>query len=138
EPRIEAYFHEHRRDFERARLRHIVVREEDEARELMLSLEEGGEFFNMALRHSIDGGTVHAGGYCGWVGRSALSGPEEAAVFGAQAGETVGPFAYGKLWRILRVEQLQTAELNEKVRDDIREALFREWLENEWKQARIE
>lgn len=138
EPRVGSYFHQHRAEFDRARIRRIVTREEDEAKELLLALEDGADFLALAREYSTDESTRHAGGYVGLVGRAKLTSAEEAAIFSGKTDTALGPFPCENGWRIVSVDQLLPAELDDRVRHAIRDTLFREWFAQARKLARIE
>jgi peptidyl-prolyl cis-trans isomerase D len=62
------------------------------------------------------------------VKRSEMEATMEAAVFGARAGDVVGPFKTDAGWRLVRVEALHPAKLDETTGEEIKSWLFNEWL----------
>jgi parvulin-like peptidyl-prolyl isomerase len=129
EKKIEAYFAQHLLSFEHVTISHLLVPDENLARELMAQIEEdGADFYALARRYSTDAATRPASGYLGIVRRGELTPAAQAAVFGAQPGEVVGPFETRASWRLVRVEDVHPASLDDLTREEIKNTLFREWL----------
>jgi parvulin-like peptidyl-prolyl isomerase len=101
-------------------------------------LEEGADFYALARRYSQDAATRPSGGYVGKVPRKSLSAAVEAAVFGAKAGDLVGPLKVDRGWHLLKVEDLHPAVLDETTRQTLRTALFEEWLNDRRRKAEIQ
>ncbi len=70
---------------------HILVDELDTANELLLELEGGADFAELAVEHSTDPGSGARGGDLGCFGRGMMVAPFEEAAFSADIGEVVGP-----------------------------------------------
>lgn len=135
---VQPYFTRHKLAFERAYLNRIVVRDEDTARELRAQiLEEQADYYALARRHSIDDTTRPACGYVGAVKRAELDATLEAAIFGATAGSVIGPFKTELGWQLIKVREIEKAMLDEETRAAIEETLFREWLEEQRRKARV-
>lgn len=135
--RIEAFFAENKVRFDAAELSHILVADEGTARELHAQVvEDGAEFAGLARLHSTDRRTGPAGGYLGALRRKQVPAALEAAVFGAKAGEVVGPIRSEEGWHLVRVHAVRRAALDEDTRATIREVLFREWLTEERRRTR--
>ncbi|MBW2091662.1 MAG: hypothetical protein JRI34_06005, partial [Deltaproteobacteria bacterium] len=49
-------------------------------------------------------------------------------VFNADEGDLLGPFALEDHYQLILVEELKRAELNDDVRDVIRQRIFDEWV----------
>ncbi len=129
---VEKYFAENRLSFDSATISHIVVPGAEAAKELRAQIvEEGSYFYALARRHSCDVASRPAGGYIGKVKRAAMDAAMEAAVFGARAGDVVGPFKTDTGWRLVRVEALNPAKLDEKTSEQIKSWLFNEWLKEQ-------
>ena len=127
---VEAWFNDHRADFERAHLSHLVVKSEGLAKELLQQVKsEGKDFRQLALKHSTDPATKEAGGHLGWVRRSAFASEAAPKVFAARAGECVGPVKLaGGAWQLICVHEVLKPNLDEAAREEIKDALLREWL----------
>jgi len=136
--RVEKYFAEQRLLFDAATISRIVVKEENVARELRAQIvEDDADFYSLARKHSIDMSTRPAGGYSGLVRRSEMEPAMEAAVFGAQAGKTVGPFKNYSGWQLLKIEAIHLATLDDSLRETIKSLLFEEWLTGKRLKAKI-
>ncbi len=128
EDKIQEYFVNNRLEFGRVRVSNITVKEEHLAREIMMrTREDGEEFHTLARRYSLDEETKYAGGYVGVVSRCLLLPEVAAKVFHATAGDLLGPFLQDKLYRLILVEEVIKAELNDRVKEEIKEKLFYEW-----------
>ncbi len=135
--RIESFFAENKVRFDAAELSHILVADEGTARELHAQVvEDGADLAGLARLHSTDRRTGPAGGYLGALRRKQVPAPLEAAVFGAKAGEVVGPLRSEDGWHLVRVHAVRRATLDEDTRATIREVLFREWLDAERRRTR--
>jgi parvulin-like peptidyl-prolyl isomerase len=138
-PQVERYFAENRSFFDRCVLSQLVVEREGVAQELLSQIQdEGADFGVLARKHSLHKDSRQAGGFLGVVGRKALTPAVEAAVFGAAAGSTIGPFATPQGWILVRVEQLLPATLDDATAATIRGHLFNAWLATQVRQADIE
>ncbi|WP_158302090.1 peptidylprolyl isomerase [Paenibacillus mesophilus] len=138
EDRIEAYFLQNRRSFDRANLSQLVISTREQAQELLFQIEEGESFFKLAQTYCLNASSRFNGGYVGWVGRTALSAEEEAFVFGAEARETGGPFPAGSGWRLLHVWEVAPTELTEELRSNLADLLFDEWLDEAVKRSDVD
>ncbi len=130
-------FAERQAAYAKARLRQILVAREDLARELLIQIrDEGADFGELALRHSIDPSRLDPG-RIGVVVRGQLPAEVGAAVFAARAGEIVGPLATSQGFCLVLVEELQPAELDAETTAVIRAELFAEWLRGQLEEQAI-
>lgn len=137
--RVDEFFSTNRANLDRAAVSRIVVAEEGVAAELVAQVaEEGADFAGLAREYSLDEGTRLSGGYAGSVGRSGLGADAEALVFGASAGQVVGPVKTEGGWMVLRVENLTPAELDDATREQIKDSLFHQWLQEQRGKAKVE
>ncbi|RKN60832.1 peptidylprolyl isomerase [Paenibacillus ginsengarvi] len=138
ESRIQAYFLQNRRSFDRANLSQLVVGTREQAQELLFQSEDGESFLQLAQTYCLNASSRYNGGYVGWVERAALTAEEEAFVFGAEPGQTGGPFPAGSGWRLLHVWEVAPAELTEDLRSHLANLLFDEWLGEAVKRSDVE
>jgi peptidyl-prolyl cis-trans isomerase D len=116
---LRAYYEEHRDEFlegEQANARHILIRIppdatpqqkteiEAKANSVAQILAAGGDFAEVAAKHSEDPGSKDNGGDLGWFGRNRMVKEFEDAVFSAKPGELVGPVLSEYGYHIIRVE----------------------------------
>jgi putative peptide maturation system protein len=138
ESKVEQFFVENRLSYDSAEVSRLVVTDEDVARELRAQIvEDGADFHALARRYSIDVQTCRAGGYSGHIRRAEMEAAVEAAVFGGQPGKIVGPLKTDEGWQLIKVESLQTARLDDTMRETIKSHLFNEWLMGQRRKARI-
>jgi len=128
ESKIREHFINNRAEFDRARVSTMTVKEESLAGEIILQVaEEGGDFHALARKYSLDESTKHTGGFLGLVPRRHFRPDIAAKVFNAAAGEVVGPVPGDGSWLLIYVEELARAELNDHLRDLIKERIFEDW-----------
>lgn len=129
EKKIEEYFINYRSQFDLARISILLVKGKTLANEIMIQVnEEGEDFHQLARKHSIDESTRYSSGYIGNVSRRMLSPEVSAKVFNAKTGDILGPFEREGLFQLILIEEVMKAELNENVKEAIKEKIFGEWL----------
>lgn len=122
----EAYFAEHRLDFDRVDLYSCRLESEEKAKELLAQInDEGANFHVLTMEHSTDEDTKLKGGYVGRLTRGDLSGDLEAVIFSATPGAVIGPVKTEKGWNLFKVAAIHKASL-ENEREAIRLKLFNE------------
>lgn len=127
--KVEEHFINNRAEYDLARASVIVVRDEALAKEIMVQVtEEGEDFHKLARKYSIEDNTRYSGGYAGLVSRRMLPPEVAAKVFAAGPRDIVGPFKQEDSFQMVLVEEVTKAELNDNVREMIRERIFAEWL----------
>jgi peptidylprolyl isomerase len=128
EDRVREYFIRNRSDFDLAKISIMTVKEESLAGEIILQVaEEGRDFHALARKHSLDANTKSLGGFQGFVPRRRFNPEIAAKVFNAAAGEVLGPYPENGLLRLIYVEELIRAELDDRTRELIAERIFDEW-----------
>jgi putative peptide maturation system protein len=138
EGKIEQHFAENRLSFDAATLAYLIVNDEGVARELRAQIvDDGADFHALARQFSIDDSTRNAGGYAGLVRRTEMEAAVEAAVFGADSGEVIGPVKTDLGWSLIKVEALLRGKLDDATRGSIRAQLFDDWLQEQRRKARI-
>lgn len=128
EKKIQEYFFHNQREFDKARISILPVKDEALAKELIVQIVDDGEDFHKLARiHSIDEGTKYAGGYVGAVQRKMVAPDLAAKVFSAKAGDVLGPFKSENQYELILVEDLIKAELTEEMKEVIKERIVEEW-----------
>jgi parvulin-like peptidyl-prolyl isomerase len=129
EAKIESYFVNNRAQFDQARLSIILVEKIQLANELIMQVtEDEADFHTLARKYSLDSNSRYAGGYIGLISRDALTDTISAKVFNAGPAELLGPFEANGFFQLILVEELIKPELDTHIKDQIRQALFMEWL----------
>jgi len=116
---LKAYYDEHLEDYvlgEQANARHVLIRippsadaairaeAELRADGVFKIAQAGGDFAELAAKHSEDPGSRDNGGDLGWFGRGEMVGEFEEAVFNAKPGEIIGPVESQFGLHIIKVE----------------------------------
>lgn len=135
---VEQYFSDHRREYDQARLSHILIDEQSLAEELLAQIhDEDAHFDELAQRHSIDSATAAVGGELGLTPRTSLSSAVEVAVFAATEGEIVGPVQTPHGFHVIKVHSLIIGRLDQDTAAAIRAKLFARWLDDELRTAGV-
>jgi parvulin-like peptidyl-prolyl isomerase len=135
---VERYFAEQRLSFDGVTVSRLLVKEQSVAKELKAQIvEDGADFHSLARQYSIDYATKFAGGYAGFLRRTAMQPEVEAAIFGAQPGTTIGPIETRCGWQLLKLESLHVAILDDPMREEIKSILFENWLNGQRLKAKI-
>ena len=138
EDKVELYFAQNKLNFDAAEISWIFVKEETLARELRAQIiEEDADFHALARQHSMDVENKASGGYAGVITREELAAEADAAIFGAQPGYITPPIKIDKGWYLFKVEALLRATLDDATRATIKAKLFKEWLDERRRKARI-
>jgi parvulin-like peptidyl-prolyl isomerase len=129
---VEKFFAQNKLDYDRVLLYQLVVSSEKLARELFYQIEEKEiSFYQAAHLYDIDPIRRYRCGCEGKIERQKLMPAIAAAVFGNPLGEVVGPIKIEQFYHLLLVEELTPAELTPKKKQNIRNRMFRDWLESE-------
>jgi len=124
--------------------RHILVKDEKTARELIARLDKGADFAELAREHSI-GPSGKQGGELGWFSPSQMVKPFADAVAALEKGAyTKAPVQTRFGWHVVQLEDVRElpAPEFEQVKDRLREVLQRrrvqQYLERLVQEAKIE
>lgn len=136
---VDKFFADNRTRFDRARLRHLVVAKEGLANELLTQLrEDGADFAAMAKEHSLDKRSRPPNGRRGMGRRRRLDPAMAAVAFSAQKGAVIGPFKTPRGHVLLKVEEVIQGQLNPRTTTVIRRLLFRQWLRERVRTAKVQ
>ncbi len=124
--------------FDRVHLARIRVYDEDEARTLVAAMRgDASAFFDVAERRFVAGGK--GGDLFAVLTRSAVSPDQAALLFGAKAGDVIGPVPSGVGFDVVRILSITRATPGDAVaRTAAGNALFAEWLAGRRATARVE
>jgi len=81
---------------------HILVKREDQAKDILSRVKAGESFSDLAKKHS-ECPSKRTGGDLGWFGRGQMVKEFEEAAFGGAKGETVGPVRTQFGWHLIRI-----------------------------------
>lgn len=99
---------------------HILVKTEDEAKELKKKLDAGADFAELAKANSTDGAAAN-GGSLGWFGPGMMVKPFEDAVVALKPGKVSGPIQTQFGWHLVKLNESRIA--NAPTLDEVREEL---------------
>ena len=119
--------------------RHILVKTEEEAREIIKQLDAGGDFEKLASEKTDDPSGKTTGGDLGYFGPGQMVPEFETAAFALDVGGyTKEPVQSQFGWHVIKVEdkRAQQPPAFEQVRDQVRSLLFRETYFAEVKELR--
>ncbi len=118
---------------DQVRARHILVADEQTARQLLVKLTAGADFAATAATASQDPGSAPEGGDLGWFERGKMVPEFEEAAFGAKPGAVVGPVKSQFGWHLIEVTGKRDSVPLDDVKDGIR-AKLREDASAAWMQ----
>lgn len=115
--------------------RHILVKTEQEAKDIIKKLQAGGKFEELAKKHSSDPGSASKGGDLGWFSPQQMVGPFSEAVVKLENGKyTTEPVKSDFGWHvILREESRDKAPppfeaVKEQLRESLQNAAMQKYL----------
>jgi peptidyl-prolyl cis-trans isomerase C len=125
--------------------RHILVKTEDEAKQIIAQLDKGGDFAKLANKHSIDAKESQNGGDLGWFVAEQMVKPFSEAVAKLEKGQyTKAPVQTQFGWHVILREdsRAQTPPPLEAVKDQLTPYLqrqkFQKMIEGMRQQAKVE
>ena len=111
--------------------RHILVKTEDEAKDLVKQLRAGADFNELAKKSS-DGPSSHTGGDLGYFARGQMVKTFEDAAFALEPGQISDPIKSEFGWHVIKVEDRRNrpAPSFEEVKDQITASLIQAQLKD--------
>jgi peptidyl-prolyl cis-trans isomerase C len=120
--------------------RHILVRSQEEANDILSRLQAGEDFVTLASL-SLDMSTRDSGGDLGWFTHGQLSAQAQSLeniAFTLQPGQIAGPIATSLGYHILQVIEVGEGPIAPEDQPEIAQRLFDIWLQELWANATIE
>jgi peptidyl-prolyl cis-trans isomerase C len=105
---------------EEVRAHHILVKTEDEAKDIAKKLKDGGSFTDLAKQYSQDPGG-QTGGDLGYFGRGDMVKPFEDAAFALETGKISDPVQSQFGWHIIQVDDKRQSK--PPAFEDVKESL---------------
>jgi peptidyl-prolyl cis-trans isomerase C len=107
--------------------RHILVKTEQEAKDIIAQLKKGADFTELAKKSS-DGPSARSGGDLGYFSRGQMVKPFEDAAFALEKGQISGPVKTEFGWHIIKVEDKRQRPL--PTFDEVKEQLVASLIQN--------
>ena len=116
------------------RIRHIVVANEKEAADFLISIKAGADFAKLASQVSLDNGTKDRGGDAGFLPHGMLLPELEKAISGLKPGQVAGPVKTPLGYHLLKVEEVRSAApaVFENVKGELRASLLADKVSKAW------
>ncbi len=124
---------------EHVHARHILVKTEEEARDVIAKLKAGEGFEALAEEVSIDESTKEKGGDLGWFTRDSFSVPTEVAeaAFDLKVGEISDPVKSPLGYHVIEVLGREERELDPLVLGMRQQKAFEDWLEKQRQSEKV-
>ena len=119
--------------------RHILLRTESDAKDILTKLSGGEDFASLAAQYSQDETTRERGGDLGWFTQDELVTPQLAqTAFSLQAGQIAGPVATELGYHVIQVMEIADRPVEPERRVYIAQTRFDNWLRPLYANAVIE
>lgn len=148
---ISSYFEQNKTSFdqkEEVRARHILVKTEEQAKEIKEKISAGEDFAQLAKEHSTDEMTKESGGDLGFFGKGKMVKEFEEEAFGLGIGEISNPVKTDYGYHIIKVEEKKEAkeatleEHKDEIKDILVEAklpeVYQNWYQEKYDEYKID
>ena len=109
--------------------RHILVSTKDQADEVLVRLNNGEDFVELARQYSLDVTTREEGGDLGWFTEIELLEPLVAeTAFSLEVGQISPPIATRLGYHIIQTLEFDTLPLTAEKQEQVAKAIFTEWI----------
>jgi foldase protein PrsA len=126
------------KEIEQVHARHILAETEEEGDVVLVRLEEGEDFADLAAEYSIDPGSKDDGGDLGWFPRGMMVAEFEEAAFGLEIGETSELVKTQFGYHVIEVLEREVRELEPQLLQSFQQKAFDEWFAEQEGLAEIE
>lgn len=132
------------RDLREVKVRHILVRDEKLAQQLLERVKKGEDFAALAGKYSEDPGSKDKGGDLGFFSTGLMLKPFEDLAFSLKVGEVGGPVKTDFGYHIIKVEDARLkkfpgqADPEKAILAEKQERAFREWFYKIKQKAKVE
>ncbi len=126
------------REEEQVWVRHILIKDEETAKEVLERLQKGEDWHLLAQNYSEDLGSAQQGGDIGWIARGDTVPEFEAMAFSLEVGEISGLVGTQYGWHILQVLGKEKRPLSEQQYQRRLQEALQQWLQEARTKADIE
>jgi len=137
---IKKYFEDNKQRFnkgEQLRTRHILVKDEKKAHDLLQKIKNGANFSQLAKENSIDPGTKNNGGELPAFGKGAMAPAFEQAAFALKNKDDLSAvvqtqfgFHIIQLIEKMPTQEVKLEDVSAQIKNEIGQKSFQEWVEN--------
>jgi foldase protein PrsA len=126
------------REVEQVHARHILVADEEVAKQVLARLEAGEDWAALAKELSQDTSNKDNAGDLGWFARGAMVAPFEEAAFSLETGKTSDPVQTDYGYHIIQVLEKGMREMDDAAYDAAVQQEFGQWLQEQSAAAETE
>lgn len=141
EEKLKKFYDENKDKYkiETVRARHILIKEEDKAKEVLDRIKKGEDFAKLAGEYSIDPGSAKKGGDLGFFQRGVMVPEFEKAAFSLEKGKVSDLVKTQFGYHIIKVEEKKVQEISfEQAKEGIKNKLLDETLVNKLNELKKE
>jgi len=117
---------------------HILVDDEQTARDIRDRLNKGEDWYTLAVTYSKDESNKYQGGNLGWFGRGKMVKEFEDAAFMLNVGDTSQPVQTQFGWHIIRILGHENRPISANEFEQLKQQKFQEWLDQKREESEVE
>lgn len=117
---------------------HILVDDEQTARDIRDRLNKGEDWYTLAVTYSKDESNKYQGGNLGWFGRGKMVKEFEDAAFQLNVGDTSQPVQTQFGWHIIRILGHENRPISANQFEQLKQQKFQEWLDQKREASQVE